>query len=310
MAVKNNEFNISVVIPTLNAEKFLPGLFGMLNAQTLPPGEIIVIDSSSADNTINIARDSGCKVTVIPKSQFDHGGTRNLGVKQSTGNIVVFMTQDALPVNAYLLENLTKCFADSMTGAAFARQVPRHDADPIEYFTRNFNYPETSQLKQKNDIEKLGIKTFFFSDVCSAVRKEAFYKVGCFPEKIILNEDMCLAASMILNGYAIAYSGDAQVWHSHDYTVSEQFRRNFDIGVSFNRNRWILEYARAEIEGYKYFESQLSYLAKNRHFRWIPYAIWLTIAKYFGYMLGMNESKLPLHIKRKLSMHKFFWNEV
>lgn len=306
MSFKNSP-KISVIIPTLNAEDNLRVLINSISKQTLLPEEIIIIDSSSSDNTAQLAAYFGCKVKVIPKSQFNHGGTRNLGASLASGEIIVFLTQDAIPRNEMFLERLIAPLNNSMVAASFGRQIAREDASPIERFTREFNYPDHSIIKSKDSLSSLGIKTFFFSDVCSAIRRGDFEKIGHFPEEIIMNEDMVLAARLILKGYHIAYTADAEVTHSHNYNASQQFKRNFDIGVSHNQNRWILEYARAEGEGLRYFWNQLSYLCKNGEYKWIPYAIWMTMAKYAGYKFGLNEAILPRQVKQKFSMHRFFW---
>ncbi|RJX22058.1 MAG: glycosyltransferase [Ammonifex sp.] len=302
---------VSVVIPTLNAEKFIGQLVPMLKRQTLPPSEIIVVDSSSGDRTVEIAAEMGCKTVVIEREAFDHGATRNLGAKLSAGEVIVFMTQDALPVDDRFLENLVRPLTDSsdpLIAASFGRQSARNDAVPPEKFARLFNYPDTGMVKSRENLPRLGIKAFFFSNVCSAVRKWEFEAVGGFPEKIIMNEDMLLAAKLILRGYKVAYVPDAAVRHSHNYSIAQQFRRYFDIGASFSMNRWLLEHARAEGEGFRFVKEQLAWLLRHRHYRWIPHALALTLAKYAGYKLGLMEKRLPVSLKKRFSMHRLFWS--
>lgn len=305
--------DVSVIIPTLNAENLIAELVLRLKQQTLPPAEIIVIDSSSEDRTVEITAEMGCRTYVIERRDFDHGGARNLGVKLSVGDILVFMTQDALPVDDKFLENLVKLLADeedTSIAASFGRQVAMSDAIPPEQFARMFNYPETSQVKGKEDVSRLGIKTFFFSDVCSAVRKRDFEAVGGFPERIIMNEDMILAAKLILKGYKVAYVPEAAVWHSHNYSVFQQFRRYFDIGASLSMNRWLLKYTTAEGEGLEFVKKQLTWLLSQHHYEWIPHTMALTIAKYAGYRLGLIQEYLPVRLKKKMSLHSQFWDKV
>ena len=303
----------SVIIPTLNAEKFVVELTQKLKQQTNPPAEIIIIDSSSEDRTVETAAEMGCRTYVIERKDFDHGGARNLGAKLSAGDVLVFMTQDALPVDDKFLENLVKPLADeedTSIAASFGRQVARSDAIPPEQFARMFNYPATSQVKGKEDLSRLGIKTFFFSDVCSAVRKRDFEAVGGFPERIVMNEDMILAAKLILKGYKVAYVPEAAVWHSHNYSIAQQFGRYFDIGASLSMNSWLLEYAKAEGEGFRFVVGQLAWLLRHRYYRWIPYTIALTFAKYAGYRLGLMERSLPVGLKQMFSLHNKFWEQA
>ncbi len=301
------EEKLSVIIPTLNSEKHIVELLHALKKQSALPEEIIVIDSSSNDGTVVLARRAGCVVKIIDRCDFDHGGTRNLAVEMASGEILIFLTHDAVPKDTSFLKNLVEPLKNPDIAASYGRQIAMPDAIPPEKFARLFNYPERPLTKGKSDLPVLGIKTFFFSDVCSAVRKREFKRVGGFPDRIIMNEDMVLAAKLILQGYKISYVPEAAVWHSHNYDIYEYLRRYFDIGVSLNANRWILEHSRAEGEGLRFTGKQLSYLFQGGHYRWIPYAIGLTLAKYTGYRLGFLEKKLPVRIKRVLSMHKHYW---
>lgn len=270
--------------------------------------EILVVDSSSTDDTCAIAEECGARVLPIPRSAFDHGGTRNFGVRNASGEIIVFLTQDALPVDTHLIENLLSPLQSADIPFAYGRQVARPEASPPERFQRAFNYPETPRLKGKEHIPELGIKTFYVSNVCSAVRRREFEEAGGFPERIILNEDMMFAATLIMKGYRVAYAANAAVYHSHAYTLRQQFRRYFDIGVSLNRNRWVLEAVRPEREGRKALSLQVRYLVQRREWRWVPYVAAEAVFKYMGYRLGLSEDLVPLQVKRLLSMHRHFWN--
>lgn len=300
---------ISIIIPTLNAGKTISGVILSLQAQSFPPREILIIDSSSDDNTVNIASQLGCKVKVIGRKDFNHGDTRNLGVELISGEAIVFLTQDVLPVDETFLQNLVLPLQEGKVAASFGRQIAFRNAIPPERFARSFNYPEVSVIKNKGCLPEMGIKTFFFSNSCSAVKRKAFEEVGCFPSGVIMNEDMFLAAKLILQGYEIAYAADARVWHSHNYGWAEQFRRYFDIGVFHNMNRWLLEYAKAEKEGFRFIKQQFRYLINNKLYLWIPYTVGLTVAKYSGYKLGLIHDKLPRIIIKSCSMHKHFWSK-
>ncbi len=298
---------ISVIIPTLNASPFLPELLDVLNRQTVTDKEIIVIDSSSTDNTVEIAKSYGARTILIPKAEFDHGGTRNMAASMAEGEMLIFLTQDALPTDEHFIENLIMPLGKDNVVACYGRQLPRDNAIPPEKFARLFNYPSNASIKSKRDIPILGIKTFFFPSVCSSVTKEAFIEAGQFPDKTIMNEDVILAAKLILNDHKIAYASDAKVIHSHNYSPLEQFKRYFDIGVAFNRQNWILQLASAEGEGVKYIASEIIHLYKSGDWLWIPYIFAEALAKYTGYRLGLIENKLPLKFKKILSMHTHFW---
>jgi rhamnosyltransferase len=298
---------ISVIIPTLNAASYLPRLLDRLNKQSHPPHEILVVDSASEDTTCDIARRYGARMLTIKRDSFDHGGTRNWASRQATGDIFVFMTQDALPKNEFFLSELIRPFDDEQVAAVSGRQVPRDEAPILEKLARELNYPQQSIRKSYADIKQYGIKTFYFTNVCSAVRGDIFRLIGGFPEPVVSNEDMIFAAKCILKGYAIEYSSDAEVIHSHNYSISQQFRRYFDIGASLRLNKWILSYAKAEGEGGKLFMQSLRRLRQDGY--WGAFPVWLmeTAVKFAGYRMGLAFPYIPMPIRRKMSMHSFFW---
>jgi len=278
---------ISIIIPTLNAGVYIEKLLSLLRAQDTKPLEIIIIDSSSRDNTIDITKRFGAKTIIIPGHTFNHGKTRNLAALEARGDILVFMTQDALPQDNTLLSKLTAPLQVSEIAATFGRHIPRYDAPPSEVFARQFSYPDTASIKGTDDIKQYGIKTFRFSNVCSAIKKELFIKAGMFPEGIRANEDMLIAAKLILNGYKVAYVPQATVIHSHNYSLFQQFRRYYNIGSSLKDNSWILKYVRAEGEGMRFIKGQVSFILKCRKYLWIPYVLLESTTKYAGYRIGL-----------------------
>jgi rhamnosyltransferase len=297
---------ISVVIPTYQAGRYLPKLLAQLKTQDMP-AEVVIIDSSSTDETVKLARQAGCIVEVISKASFRHGATRNRGAELATGEILVFMTQDALPVNEHFLRELTAPLNAGQAAAAFARQLPYPDAPLPEVFTRGFNYPSQSQRRTRSDIAQLGIKAFFFSDVSSSVLRSAFEQVGTFPAHVIMNEDMLLCAKLLKAGHAVCYCADAQVYHSHSYSLWQQFRRYFDIGVFMAQASESLAGARAGGEGFRYVREQSRYLAAKNAWFQVVRSLCEAGVKLTAFELGKRERYLPLELKRRLSMNSSYW---
>ena len=298
---------VSIIIPTRNGGKYLGQLFETIKEQSIRPCQILVVDSSSKDDTITICKASGVDIIRVEAKDFNHGGTRNLAASMAMGDILVFMTQDAFFKDSGCLENLTRPLYNFEIAASYGRQIPREGANPIERFARSFNYPSTGIIKGIDDLPRLGVKTFFFSNACSAIKKHAFEEVGGFPEKTIMNEDMFLAARLMMKGYKIAYQPDAIVTHSHNYPLTTQFRRYFDIGVFFNRNRWIKDLAGSEREGIRYLKEEIQFLSDNGRRVWIPYALADTTVRFLGYRMGLSEGSLPLPLKKRASFNKSFW---
>lgn len=299
--------SVSLIIPTLNGGNRLRRLFETLKEQTIQPTQILVVDSSSSDDTLKICREFDADLIQIMTQSFDHGGTRNLAASEATGDVLVFMTQDTFFMDGDCLKNLIKPLGDSFIAASYGRQIPKEDANPIEIFVRAFNYPSTPMIKGLEDLPKLGVKTFFFSDAFSAIKKRAFEEVGGFPDKTIMNEDMFIAAKLLMKGYKIAYQPEAVVYHSHNYSLKTQFQRYFDIGVFFGRNQWIKNMARSEREGMRYFKKEIRFLASNGHKIWIPFALADTAVRFLGYRIGLLEGLVPLFLKKRISFNKLFW---
>ncbi len=243
--------SISVIIPTLNAEKDLSDLLMTLSAQTVAPDEVIVIDSESEDRTASLAEAAGAKVLHVVRKDFDHGRTRDFALRQSVGDIVVFLTQDAVPANRSFLENLIRPLGEEKVAVATGRQLPKTDAFPMEKLVRWFNYPAESHVRSEKDVEKMGIKAFFCSDVCAAYNRKIYLELGGFDYPLKTNEDMFYAARAIRGGYRVAYAADALVFHSHNFSPKEQFERNRIQGFEIERHRPILGEVSQESEGMK-----------------------------------------------------------
>ena len=299
---------ITVIIPTYNAAVCLPALLQKLKDQTLSH-QLIIIDSESTDRTREIANKYGALLITISKAEFNHGSTRNLGLNASDSEIIVFLTQDALPASSYTLEKLVDSLcAQENIAIAYGRQLPYPQTKVFGRFARLINYPAESIIKTKALIPEMGIKTCSCSNSFAAYRKKDLQLVGLFPSNTILGEDVSVAARLILLGKAVAYSAEAEVFHSHDYTLVEEFKRYFDIGVFHQEQRAVLrEFSKAESEGFKYVIQEWRYLIQNGYYALIPNQLVRTLAKLVGYRLGNLQEYLPISLKRKISMHKSFW---
>lgn len=297
---------IGLCVPTFNAAKMLPEFLKGLNGCTFD--EKIAIDSSSTDRTVQILETCGFSVYRIPKSEFDHGGTRQLGVKLLHNcDIIVFLTQDAVVTSPQSIAELIKAFDSPQVAIAYGRQLPRIASKPIEAHARIFSYPPSSLVKTKALIPTLGLRAAIVSNSFAAYRRSTLLELGGFPSKTLFGEDTLLGAKAILNGCSVAYVGSATVYHSHNYNLLEEFRRYFDNGAFYSRERWILEsFGKAEGSGKAFVLSELKYLIKLAPYQ-IPKAILSTIIKYLGYKVGSNERHLPSTLKRYLSMNKNFW---
>ena len=345
---------IDVIIPTYHPGEQFTELLRSLEEQTVKPGRIIVMNTDRAlwetapfDHSFfeKEAEDGSIHFEVyhITKEEFDHGGTRDRAAKMSQADVLLFMTQDALPGDSKLIENLLRALdsagsshvathlvsedrknEETVSGettvekhdagikgiaAAYARQLPAKECNVLERYTRAFNYGPDSKVKSKEDLPRLGIKTYFCSNVCAAYDRKIYEDMGGFEKKAIFNEDMIFVARLIQAGYRVAYAADARVIHSHNYSGPEQFHRNFDLGVSQAQHPEIFQDVPSEGEGLRLVKSTIAYLCRGKKSYLIPKLIWQSGCKYLGYCLGKRYEKLPHSVVRWCSMNKTYWKE-
>lgn len=289
---------IDVIIPVYKPGKALFTLLDRLERQTVPVANIILMNTEEKYfeqliyGTDFVHRYRNVKVFHLSKREFDHGMTRRKGVARSQAEVFVMMTQDALPADEFLIERLTSALREDVA-ASYARQIADENSSVLERFSRQFNYPEHSALKSQDDLERLGIKTYFCSNVCAAYRRDLYDKLGGFVKHTIFNEDMIYAAGAVKAGYRIAYEAAAVVVHSHNYNCGQQFRRNFDLGVSQAQHPEIFARIRSESEGMRMVRAAVAYLRANRMRAEIPYFYLQCLCKYAGFWLGKRYKRLP-----------------
>lgn len=190
-----------VLIPVYRPGNRLEILLEQLHTQTCPARKIILMNTEKQYFPAGLeGKYEDVEIHHLRKEEFDHGGTRDRGIRLSKADVVICMTQDALPADDHLIENLLKPFSDPQVWAAYARQLPAKDCREVERYTRSFNYPEESRIKGAADLGTLGIKTFFCSNVCAAWRRDRYLELGGFEKKTIFNEDMILAGHLIRKG--------------------------------------------------------------------------------------------------------------
>ena len=308
---------VTVLIPTFRPDRKLNELLRRLSKQTMLPSRVLLMNTVEGDEdgqlteSVDEFRDCFPVLSVfhVDRKEFDHGGTRHLGMSFADTELVLCMTQDAIPKDRHLISSLAKWFDDPLVAAAYGRQLAAKGCSPEERFTRSFNYPETSRVKSKEDLEELGIKTFFCSDVCAMWRRETYFEMGGFERRTIFNEDMILAGKMIRAGYRVVYDSYAQVWHSHSYSCVKQLKRNFDLGVSQAEHPEVFSMASSTGEGIKMVEQNAAWLLRSGNVIRIPKLVLDSGCKYIGYFLGKRYRKLPRKLILKLTDNRTYWDK-
>ncbi len=304
---------VDVIIPVYKPGPKFSYLLRRLKEQTYPVNKIIVINTEEKYWKPEFAQEVGnLEVHHIAKAEFDHGGTRNMGAGFSRGDIMIFMTDDAVPKGRRLIEKLVEALSwkgpkGEVMAMAYARQLPDTDCQVVERYIRLFNYPEESCVKTLRDLPSMGIKTYFASDVCCAYRKDLFEELGGFISHAVFNEDMIYGAGAVKAGYGIAYAADARVIHSHNMTFIQQFRRNFDLAVSQADHPEIFKGVASEGEGIRMIKTVAKRLLRQGKFCQFSALIAGSACKYAGYRLGKVYPLLPERLVRWCSMNRGYW---
>ena len=312
------KMTVDVIIPTYKPSDTFCLLLQKLQEQTFLIHRVLILNTEEAlweEAVKKYPIEAALKklpheIYHIRKDEFDHGGTRLFGAEQSSADILLFMTQDAVPANAFLVEELVQGLRDADTAVAYERQLPREDCSVVERYTRQFNYPEQSRKKGMEDIATLGIKTFFCSDVCAAYKRNVFECLGGFETPVIFNEDMFFAAKAIDAGYYVYYAARAEVIHSHNYTMAQQFHRNFDLAVSQQQHPEIFEQVSSEAEGMKLVLGTVKHLIAVGKPHLIFQLGFQCIGKYAGYRMGKHYKRLSRKQILRYTMNQDYWTGI
>lgn len=303
---------VDAVIPAYKPGHDLRELVEKLLDQTVRLGRIIIIntDREYFDEKEYLIVPA-VEVVHITRHEFDHAGTRDMGLRMSDADYVLFMTMDAIPKDNYLVEKLLSGFrrADNIA-VSYARQLPKKDCNRIEQITREFNYPAQSRVQTSDDIKELGIKAYFCSDVCAMYDTSIYRSLGGFKAPAIFNEDMVYAAGALDAGYAVSYCADALVYHSHNYTGRQYYRRNFDLGVSQADHPEIFERFNVKGTGMQLVRKSLAQICRSGTPADIIRLVYYSGMKYLGFRKGKNYHKLSLKSCLKHTSDKEYWNRL
>ena len=299
--------DLSIVILTKNGgELFKDVLTGLFACDGILDTELLIIDSGSNDNTLEYAANyPQIRIHQIQPSEFGHGKTRNLGARMTTRPIIVYLVQDATPATPDFLDRLVRPLVEEGFAGVFGRQLPRPWTNKIERVFLNRTYPDQREVRAHSDGQRLGIRSFFFSNVCSAMRRDVWESIP-FDESVIMSEDQLWAKQVVLAGERILYEPRAMVFHSHNYKLKEVFKRNFDSGLSLTG---IAEDTFTEMAGYeiRHLVSCAKELGRGGEWWWVPYLFAYEVTRAIAFTAGQRADLLPHWIKRKLSLHKYHW---
>lgn len=232
---------VEIICPLYNAESYIENLHNSILKQKNVDFSVRYLLTESTDQTESILKSKKLNYNKIEKKDFSHSLTRELAARNSEADIIVFISQDVEPSDENWLYYLVKDIIDGNVSAAYSRQITKFNN--LEKYTREKNYPKESKIVSKDDIESLGLKTFFFSDASSAIKKEVFEQLNYYDnKKLPINEDMYIAHKLITNGHKIKYCSDSIVYHSHNFKLKELYSRYKLTGQFFKENSYLDDY--------------------------------------------------------------------
>lgn len=233
---------IDIICPLYNAEEYIENLHkSFIMQKKVKINKIRYVLTESKDNTEEYLKNNNIEYKKIKKSEFSHSLVREKEAMESVSDVVAFVTQDVVIDDELWLYNLTKDIGKDNIVAAYSRQVTKYNN--IEKYTRESNYPAQSKVVSQDDISKLGLKTFFFSDASSAIDTNIFKKLNGYDGKNLpISEDMYIAYKIINNGYKIKYCSESVVYHSHNFTLKEVYERYKLTGKFFKENSYLDNY--------------------------------------------------------------------
>lgn len=295
--------DISVILLTYNGERYINEVLTSIFRQTSRfQYEVIIIDSGSNDQSLEIIKKHPVEIHRIPNSEFGHGKTRNLGVKLARGKYIVFLTQDATPANEYWLENLVMPLAENRGAAgAYSRQIPRPDCNPCEQRDIESGAPPVSMVKKVNfedDLQKKYYDKHYplfmrFSDVSSCMKKDVMENMP-LNENIPMMEDQEWCKRAIEAGYTVIYEASSAVYHSHNYPLKMIYKRHVDYGKSL-KNFIKLKLTFTDVLSYMIFESIWDFFfimmqKQNRLWKlhWITKSPFVRFAMRYGFYKGLQ----------------------
>lgn len=233
---------ISVVILTLNGGRLFHRCIEAVASQQLEmPFEILVIDSGSTDGTAELAESYG-RVIKINRENFNHGLTRNFGIREAQGEIVALLVQDALPANEFWLGRLAQNFEDPSVAGAYSRQIPHPGSNPIvsarlNRWSAGMSQREEKKLDGNVDFDSLDtlekMRLISFDNVASMIRKSVWEKIP-FP-KSSFGEDTAWASAVLKSGWEIVYDPSSVVFHSHSKSLWYEFKRVYLDHQNWNK---------------------------------------------------------------------------
>jgi rhamnosyltransferase len=300
---------VSIIVLTKNGRPHLEQLLPTVVAQAdKVSGELIAVDSGSDDGTLELLQRFPVHIAQIPPEEFHHARTRNFAARLARGRVLVLLSQDAIPASENWLESMIRNFDDPQVGAVYGRQVPKPGSSLERRQALDAVYGEVRVVKDPAHRNGLGYRFYHFSDANAAIRRSVWEKTQ-FPEDLKVFEDLGLAKRVLDGGWKIVYEPEAAVIHSHDHNTVGLFKRYFDIGYTLKHLKiWDAPGTRKSLlrDAFRMLKDKAQHSRSDSPVRSVRKGLQQDFAKSLGMFLGLNQNRLPLVLKRRLSAFRVF----
>jgi rhamnosyltransferase len=224
------------MIPTYNAgPDFATVLEAITGQRSDFTREILVVDSGSSDGTPDLASKYSARILSVPKSEFNHGGTRNRGISEARGEFVAMTVQDAVPADEWWLQGLVENLAgDERVAGAYSRQIPREDCNPFTRYALENHFTNLPERREQviDDLARYEglppprkLELIVFDDVSSCVRRSVWQEHPF--ERLSFGEDLEWAERVMREGYKLVYAPRSAVIHSHNRSALYEMKRAY-----------------------------------------------------------------------------------
>ena len=304
--------NIAIVIPVFRPDGRLKMCIERLLRQSVMPDRILlnILYENPVDREISeIYIDERIEIRYAPREEYDRAGSRDTILRELDSDVVIFMVQTAIPQNRYLVEKLTEPFKEERTAVVYGRHMTDDECSPIECCVRQFNYPPKGMIKSLEDAGKLGLRTFFNSNVCAAYRRRAYLETEGFGKRMIAGEDMLAARRLLEKGWQAVYAPEAEVIYYRNDDLHGLWKRYFDIGVAHAEHPEMFENTKPGKEGVRLVRVTSALLRQNHMEEYLGEVLTRSIVRYLAYQLGRNYERLPEGVVRKCSANKKYWEK-
>jgi len=311
--------DISVILLTKNGERYIKEVLNAILSQASPHAhEVILIDSGSTDGTWETASSFPIRTHRIPPQDFDHGETRNLGARLAspTSNYLVYLTQDATPLEGWLDNLVQPLRADRQVAGAFGRHVPRPTCSPSMARLMRTEWEQTGtpervvkRLTDLGEYEQNQAYFAYFSNTSSAIRRVVWEEHPFRP--VDFAEDTEWADRVLRAGHTLIYEPSSRVLHSHNYSLWQQFAQNVDHALAMKQIHNPPEYAHPRPgrlprriaeqtrKDWRYIANMEISMARRA--RWYLHAPLWQLATEAGTHTGARADRLPSWLLNRLS---------